>query len=106
MDRESYEYLPQFSTVLVKLGAHAEKDRPPGKYKQLGRALLAGGGGIALGTASGYGLGRALEAVMRHQGRPVNQAALRWIPAVAGAGLGFAHNMWRGKEHEEFARAE
>jgi hypothetical protein len=101
----AYDYLPQFSTVLVKLGAHAKDEEKPGKYKQLGKALLAGGGGVAFGTATGYGLGRAIEAVMRHRGLPVNQAALRWLPAVAGGGITFAHNMWRRREHEEFQRA-
>lgn len=66
--------------------------------------ILAGLAGLGIGTAGGFGLGHAIEAVSRKQKIPMAKV-LPYVGGAAGAGLGLLYPWYKGEEQEQIRRA-
>jgi len=96
-----FNYLPTSdATAIYKL---AEGDS---EMKSKAKSVLKGIAGIGLGTAAGYGIGHAADAVTRHYtGKPIPQRSLLTAAPIIGGGLGLMYNLARAHQDKELNSA-
>lgn len=108
MSMDSHRF-SSFSDELQKLGAgNPEKPRPPKQPQHPAKTLGKTMAGTGAGMITGYGVGRAIEAIARKKNIPLNKIM---IGAIAGAGAvaGLSYPLLKAYEQnrlEEYARKQ
>ena len=85
----------------VRVKRASVEEKKPGVIGPASKIIGKGLAGLTLGTVAGYGTGKAVEHL---SGRKIPMKYVTAVPAIAGAGLGIAHSLWKARELEALKR--
>jgi hypothetical protein len=97
-------YLPEYADSFAKLAGvlpATVAKKPDSQLKRTLQTAAKGALGIGLGTAAGFGIGAATDAIARGlSGKPSGIPEFKYIVPVLTAGMLVSKALWQAKEQE------